>query len=92
MDPDADSPVDLRGGRCQSPRETGIRTARTDAGAGPRERCERRGAPEAVTAVEPLRSRDLRPAAGKQVGAQRAAAGPTRPAASTASTRSRPAS
>ena len=42
---------------------------------GSRKRCERRHAAEAVTAVERLGSRDLGPAAGKQVGAQRAAAG-----------------
>ena len=74
VNPDPDSPVRLRRSRCQAPRKTRIRTARSDPGVGSRKRCKRRRAPKAGTAVEPLGSSDLGPATGKQVSAQRAAA------------------
>ena len=72
MDPDPDGAVDVRGSRCQAPRETGIGTARADSRVGSRKRCERRHAAEAAVAVERLRTRNLGPTAGKQVGAQTA--------------------
>ena len=79
MDPDPDCPVDVRGGRCQTPRETGIGTAWADSRGGSRKRCERRDAAEATVAVECLRTRNLSPAARKQVGAQPATVRADRP-------------
>ncbi len=72
MDPDPDGPVDVRGGRCQTARETGIGTTRANSRVGSRKRRERRHAAEAAVAIERLRTRNLSPTAGKQVGAQTA--------------------
>ena len=72
MDPHPDGPVDVRGRRCQAPRESGIGTPRADSRVCSGKRCEWRHAAEAAGAIEGLRTRNLSPTAGKQVGAQTA--------------------